>query len=261
MKEIAVITPYNNEDYYQIKKANDNVISQKHENSNFARFNDEFRCHHFIIVDGVDKKKNLDKLKCEKIELLKNHNDNGNTPRSVGTSTVIKRNYDFIMYLDADNWFLPGHVSTLLNLIKDKTCIGCSYRSFYTEDEKIINFTEDSDCLDKTHVDTSCFLIPKFFYNMINIWHLIPKPTTQWSDRIFYNYLRAKNCSLKYSETHSVAFRTLYDTHYKEGNLPLPKNVKNSIQISKKAINYFSEEKNKAEFLKIFGFWWVPDKK
>ena len=40
MKEIAVITPYNNEDYYQIKKANDNVISQKHENSNFARFND-----------------------------------------------------------------------------------------------------------------------------------------------------------------------------------------------------------------------------
>ena len=65
------------------------------------------------------------------------------------------------MYLDADNWFLPGHVSSLLELIKDKNCIGCSYRSFFTEDEKLINYSEDSDCLDKTHVDTS--VLPSYY--------------------------------------------------------------------------------------------------
>ncbi len=256
MKKIAVITPYNNEEFYQIKKANDSVLSQKKEINSSNDQAQGFLCDHIIVVDGLDKEGNLQKLKCEKIELIKNHNNNGNTPRSVGTAKAISKGYDFLMYLDADNWFLPGHVSSLLELIKDENCIGCSYRSFFTEDEKLINYSEDSDCLDKTHVDTSCFLIPSFYFDLINIWNSIPKQTTQWSDRIFFNFLRSKGCNLRFSEKHTVAFRTLYDVHYKEGNLDLPTNVKDSILISKSAINYFSDEGNKPEFVKLFGFWW-----
>ena len=90
------------------------------------------------MVDGLDKKGNLQKLKCEKIELIKNHNNNGNTPRSVGTTKAISKGYDFIMYLDADNWFLPGHVSSLLELIKDKNCIGCSYDLFLQRTKNLL---------------------------------------------------------------------------------------------------------------------------
>ena len=120
-----------------------------------------------IIVDGIDEKNNLSHLRCHKIELKKNHNDNGNTPRSIGTNYAINRNFDFIMYLDADNWFLNNHVNSLLNLTKEEVLIACSYRSFYTVDEKKMSYLEDDDCLNKKFVDTSCYLIPRKFFKLI----------------------------------------------------------------------------------------------
>ena len=252
MKKIAVITPYNNENYDIIKKANQSVLEQG------VR---EFECEHIIIADGKDENNNLSKLKCHKIELDKNYNDNGNMPRSIGTKYAINNKFDFIMYLDADNWFLNDHIVSLINLINDQNHIACSYRSFYTFDEKKMSYIEDDDCLSKKFVDTSCYLIPKLFFEYINIWHLIPKETSQWCDRIFYFNLLKNKCPIKYSEQHTVAFRSLYEVHYLNSNLDLPKNVKKNSEINKKAVNFFSDLKNKENFVKTFGFWWNPGKK
>ena len=252
MKKIAVITPYNNEDFLLIKKANDSVLKQ---------LDDGFQCDHIIIVDGIDRDNNLSKLKCYKIELNINHNNNGNTPRSVGTNFAINNKYDFIMYLDADNWFMNGHVSSLFNLDKGQSHIVCSYRSFFTIDEKKMSYIEDDDCLEKKFVDTSCYLIPKNYFKIINIWNLIPNETSQWCDRIFFYNILKNECPIKFSEKHTVAFRTLYEIHYVHSNLPLPKNVKKNNEINQRAVNFFSNENNKEDFLKNFGFWWSPNKK
>ena len=252
MKKIAVITPYNNENFELIKKANVSIFDQ---------VGDNFTCEHIIIVDGFDEKNNLSNLKCHKIELKINHNDNGNTPRSIGTNYAITRNFDYIMYLDADNWFQNNHVNSLLNLIKNETSIACSYRSFYTMDENKMSYLEDDDCLNKKFVDTSCYLIPKNFFQVINIWHLIPKDTSQWCDRIFFFNILKNKCPIKFSEMHTVAFRTLYDVHYLHSKLDLPKDVKKSDEINKKAVNFFLNLNNKESFVKTFGFWWNPSKK
>ena len=114
MKKIAVITPYNNEDIGLIKKANESIFDQ---------LGDNFCCEHIIIVDGIDEKNNLSDLRCHKIELKKNHNDNGNTPRSIGTNYAINRNFDFIMYLDADNWFLKNHTMDFHKTIRHQFSI------------------------------------------------------------------------------------------------------------------------------------------
>ena len=252
MKKIAVITAYNNEEFRLIEKANHSVVSQS---------NNEFFCDHIIVVDGSDSNKNLEKIKCKKVELNQNHNDNGNTPRSVGTNMAISQDYDFIMYLDSDNWFMEGHVNSLYQLIKNENKIGCSFRSFYTMEDKKLNFLEDTDCLEKKHADTSCYLIPRIFYKYINIWHLIPKQTSQWCDRIFFNNLIRYSCPILFSEKHTVAFRTLYDTHYLDSNTELPKNVKVSLKISQKAVEYFEDENNKRNFINLFGFSWKPEEK
>ncbi len=256
IKKIAVITPYNNEDFVIIKRANESVISQENELSKQYKFVPNFICDHIIIVDGFDKNKNLNRLKCKKIELKKNYNNNGNTPRSIGTDFAISSNYDFIMYLDSDNWFLEGHIRSLFELIENKDYIGCSYRSFYTMDETKMSYIEDTDCLQKKFVDTSCYLIPQAFFKVMNIWHLIPQETSQWCDRIFFNNLLRHQCPIRFSERHTLAFRTLYDVHYTYSNLELPKNVKISKKINEKAVNFFSDENNKKDFLKNFGFWW-----
>ncbi len=252
MKKIAVITPYNNENFKLIEKANTSIFDQ---------LGDNFICEHIIIVDGIDKKNNLSYLKCHKIELKVNHDDNGNTPRSIGTNYAIDGEFDYIMYLDADNWFHKNHVNSLLNLIKNETSIACSYRSFYTMDEKKMSYLEDDDCLSKKFVDTSCYLIPKSFFQLINIWHLIPKETSQWCDRIFFFNILKNKCPIKFSEMHTVAFRTLYDVHYLHSKLDPPKDVKKNEEINKKAVKFFSNIDNKESFVKIFGFWWNPDKK
>ncbi len=251
MKKIAVITPYNNEEFKIIKKANVSV---------FEQLGDNFVCDHIVIVDGHDEYNNLSNLKCHKIELGKKHKDNGNTPRSVGTNYAIDKNYDYIMYLDADNWFINNHIFSLLSLLKNQTAIACSYRKFYTMDEKLMSYIEDEDCLNKKFVDTSCYLIPSNFFDSINIWHLIPKETSQWCDRIFYFNLLKNKCPIKYSELHTVAFRTLYEVHYLNSNIEPPKNVKKNDEINKKAVNFFSDLKNKQNFVKTFGFWWNPSK-
>ena len=245
MKKIAVITPYYNEDLNLIKKANESVLNQR---------NEEFECEHIIIVDGYDNNNFLKNLNCFSLELKENHKDNGNTPRSFGTSLAISKNYDYIMYLDADNWFLENHTKTLFDLIKFENTIACSYRTFFTSDGEKLDYLEDSDSLQKKHVDTSCYLIPSFFFKFINIWHLIPKPTSQWCDRIFFNYLNRMKIPIRFSEKHTLAFRSLYQVHYKNNKDLMPKYPKENSEINKKVFDYFSKEANQEAFNKLFNF-------
>tara|TARA_B110000444_G_scaffold195524_1_gene186030 strand:- start:490 stop:1245 length:756 start_codon:yes stop_codon:yes gene_type:complete len=247
MKKIAVITPYYNEDLDLIKKANESVLNQN---------NKEFECEHIIIVDGYDNNNYLKNLDCFSLELKENHKDNGNTPRSFGTNLAISKKYDYIMYLDADNWFLENHTKTLFDLIKFENTIGCSYRTFFTLDCKKLDYLEDSDSLQKKHVDTSCYLIPSIFFKFINIWHLIPKPTSQWCDRIFLNNLIKNKIPLKFSEKHTVAFRSLYEVHYQNNKDKYPKNIKVNSQMNKNAYEYFSDKSNQETFNQLFGFTW-----
>ena len=245
MKKIAVITPFYNEDFKVIKKTNDSVLMQT---------NEQFKCDHIIIADGYDNNNCLKNLECFSLELKENHKDNGNTPRSVGTNLAISKNYDYIMYLDADNWFFENHTKTLFDLINLEDAISCSYRTFFTIDGKKLDYLEDSDSLLKKHVDTSCYLIPKSFFKFINIWHLIPKPTSQWCDRIFFNYLNRMKVPIKFSEKHTLAFRSLYQVHYKNNKDLMPKYPKENSEINKKVFDYFSKEANQETFNKLFNF-------
>lgn len=243
MEKVAVITPYFNEPLEFIEKANHSVINQY------------IPCDHIIISDGEDKNNQLKKLKCISLELPFSYNNNGNTPRSVGINLAISKGYDYIAFLDADNWFHSEHILSLVNLLKkNNSNIGCSFRTFHNEAGEIIKVDEDDDVLEHKHVDTSCYLLEKDIHHLINIWHLIPKQLSQYCDRLFYVYLRVKNFKIAFSNQYTVSFRTLYENHYKMANLELPKKTKLINNFNKDSEIYLNNPKNNKYLLEKFGF-------
>ncbi len=58
----------------------------------------------FFVSDGFP---NLELMKwnIKHISLPQSHTDYGNTPRGIGSLVADIEGYDFIAYLDADNWF------------------------------------------------------------------------------------------------------------------------------------------------------------
>lgn len=240
--KIAVITPVYKEEKKIIERCNISVLKQN------------IKCDHIIVQDG-DYQFNLKNLKAE-IFRSSISNDNGNTPRSIGTDYAIQNEYDYIAYLDADNFFHEKHIDNLLNKIQNFDVSTC-FRTFHKENGEKINIMEDDDVLNKQHVDTSCYLISKKIFHYINIWKEIPKEVSQWCDRIFFNYLLHKKTNIKFTDAYTVSFTTLYENHYKRGGEKVPNNAK-KFSINQEAINYFLTKKKSDEFYKKFGFTFFP---
>lgn len=103
--------------------------------------------------------------------------------------------YDYVLFLDQDNWFDNDHVETMINSIETNKWDWCySLRKVYDKDK---NYLVDDNCEslgrwptwvdNKSHlIDTSsyCFKVP--FYSMLShIWNF------GWgADRRFYHILR-----------------------------------------------------------------------
>src|SRR5271170_4341899 len=98
---IAVITPYYKEPLAMLRHCHESVLAQ------------DVGADHFLIADGFPSVDFTD-AHVKHIALPHAHSDNGNTPRGVGSLLADAEGYDFIAFLDADNWFHPGHLSSLI---------------------------------------------------------------------------------------------------------------------------------------------------
>jgi cellulose synthase/poly-beta-1,6-N-acetylglucosamine synthase-like glycosyltransferase len=100
---IAVITPYYAETLDVLRQGHDSVLTQ----------DVEAEVDHFLIADGFSNPA-IDRWKASNIALPVAHRNNGNTPRAVGTLLAAAEGYDFITFLDGDNWCHQNHLSSLL---------------------------------------------------------------------------------------------------------------------------------------------------
>lgn len=97
MPRIAVITPYYKEPTAMLHQAHLSVAAQ------------DIAADHFLVADGFPNPE-IANWNARHVPLPQAHADNGNTPRSVGSLLADAEGYDFIAYLDADNWFQPDHL-------------------------------------------------------------------------------------------------------------------------------------------------------
>jgi hypothetical protein len=241
--KIAVITPYFKEPINILKECHLSVVSQKSDAS----------ITHFLIADGF----HLDEInswEARHISLPRSHDDNGNTPRGIGSIQAIKEGYDFITFLDADNWFHQNHLQSMLDKwIESKSPVICSLRTYHQLNGKQILF-EEPDENSLYHVDTSCFFLHKDSFDIIDIWLKMPNSLGPLCDRIFMSAIKWKNYSIGFSKKRTVAFRSQYLFHYLLSKTEVSLKLK-SLDCLNHALDYLQSKDGKVACEKIMGFW------
>ena len=208
---------------------------------------------HFMIADGHAQPE-VDAWPVRHVTLPNGHADNGNTPRGVGSLLARSQGYDFITYLDADNWYHPDHLDSMIAHQREtKADVTTSFRTYHTLDGVRLDITERAEARLK-HVDTSCFMLSKKAFPAMSVWAAMPRQLSTLCDRVFLGALRHGRYSLSSTRQATVAFRTQYADHYKMAKLPIPDNAKTSDEF-KAAIDYLQSYTGIAECVDALGFW------
>ena len=241
--KIAVITPYYKEPTSMLKQCHASVKA------------DGADVTHFFIADGFPNKE-LDKWAVRHIRLPVAHADNGNTPRGIGGLLAEVEGFDFIAYLDADNWFHPGHLDSLLELYKEtKADVCCSTRTYHQLDGSLLAGVKEPDEVNLRHVDTSCFLLNRSAFGVLPLWLKMPRPLSPVCDRVFLLALKNRRLVFAHSMRPTVAFRSQYKYHYDLAGVPPPKDAKFNIWTDANA--WITSPKGIEETVQSLGFY--PD--
>lgn len=239
--KIAVITPYYKEPTAMLRQAHDSVVAQGVD------------ADHFFIADGFPNPE-VASWNVNHVVLPRAHGDNGNTPRGIGSALADVEGYDFIAYLDADNWFHGNHLKSLVELYeKTGTGICASFRTICTMDGEDMGIAESEE-VKLTHVDTSCLLIHRSSFEVTDIWLKMPKRLSAICDRIFLRYCAAKRYPWVSTQQRTVAFRSQYANHYQASNRPIPPGAKGPAEI-RPSHEFLQSAVGVRECIARMGFW------
>lgn len=208
---------------------------------------------HILVADGHPNPL-IEDWSCKHIILPHSHGDNGNTPRGIGALMALAEGYQFIAFLDADNWYHKDHIASLLSLYEDTSSpICCSFRTYHSLEGSILNAKEtDEDNL--MHVDTSCIMLHKNASKLATIWALMPKTLSPICDRIFLAASKHFNLQMSSTKTRSVAFRSQYIDHYLQAGIQPPGDLKGLEEVEP-AINYLFTKEGIDDCQRMMNFW------
>lgn len=241
---VAVITPYYKESTDTLVRCFESVLQQK------------IKADHFFISDGFP---NLDIERVVKfhVTLPRAHADNGNTPRGIGGLIASKSGYDFIAYLDADNWFLQGHLeASILKHFESGAPIITSFRTFYDQAGNRLPITEPAEDM-LHHVDTSCFLVSRDAFKILPVWSQMPQRLGPICDRVFLACMKYHRYQFVSTKQRTVAFSSQYAYHFRLAGLTPPGSAKTSQEFDD-ALGFLRSTKGLNECIDRIGFWPLP---
>ena len=103
---VAVVTPHFREPHEWFQQCLDSVRDQT------------YPCTHIIVNDGAERgPANSDRVQV--IELPVSLGHVGDAARAIGSVSAVAQGFDAIAWLDADNWYSPNHLATLVALHND----------------------------------------------------------------------------------------------------------------------------------------------
>jgi hypothetical protein len=241
MPRIAVVTPYYKESLDVLAQCHESVLAQGVD------------ADHFMVADGFPRPE-IGGWKVRHVPLPSSHDDGGGTPRAVGGLLADSEGYDFVAYLDADNWYHPGHLTSLLELhAKTGSPVCTSFRTFHRPDGTKLEITEqEEDQL--LHVDTSCFLLHRVTFSSLAIWARMPKPLGPLCDRVFLAALRHERWPIVSTRMRTVAYRTLHELHYTAAGLQPPEGFKRNGMI-RPGLEWLATKPGVDECFRTMGFW------
>lgn len=199
--KVAVITPYYAESQAYLRTCHDSVAAQT------------YPCTHFMVADG-DPSTPVESWDVEHVRLPGNSADYGDTPRGVGSVLAIARGFDAITYLDADNWYYPQHIETLVGLhCRSGSDVISATRNLHRLDGSLMGVC--TQCDGHNFVDTNAyFLTPKAF-RVVPVWWMMPRHLHAIADRVMLAAIGRLNLSHLHCTDPTFAYRTAFEFHYR----------------------------------------------
>lgn len=215
---IAVITPYYKEPTALIRRCYDSVRAQT-----MGAVTQVF------VSDGFPN---------EEVEALPdvvhirvpNHADYGDTPRLIGAAHATNRGYDAVAFLDADNWYEPDHLESLLRLaLSQRVPVATATRILWTEEGRSLGVCTECDGV--SHVDTNCFLVLSPAFRVLGAWGFKDRNLAVTGDRIFFQAVRDSGLGHAHCQRPTVNYVTCFAAHYVRCGETPPPSSKLSVQL------------------------------
>ena len=208
---------------------------------------------HFMVADGFPREE-IARWNVRHVVLPGRHRDGGSTARGLGSMLAEAEGYDYIAYLDADNWYQPGHLASLLDLHGTTGAPVCaSFRSFHMPDGTRLDITEEAEN-QLHHIDTSCFLLHRSAFAVLPVWTRMPMQLWVLCDRVFLAGIRKDRFAIASTRQRTVAYRTLYELHYISAGMQPPDGYKPR-DVLKPAVDWLQTREGVEECFRKLGFW------
>ena len=224
---VAVVTPYFRETLDVLRNCHESVRKQT------------YPCTHFLVADG-NPSQEVAGWPVEHVILSKPHNDVGNTPRAIGSLSAMNQGYDAIACLDADNWYYPEHVESMVNLHRQTGAAVCTAsRTIHRLDGSLM-YADVNECDGQRHVDTSCLFFTRAAFRLLPIWAMMPPQLGAIGDTVMFQAILARRLPRAHNPQPTVAFRTQYQVHYWNIGEPAPPGTKSNAESTGQAVAWWN---------------------
>ncbi len=213
---IAVVTPYFRESAEVLRRCLSSVQSHG------------IPVDHVLVADGHPQDWVEAEPGVSHIVLRTGAADFGDTPRSVGFVVAMRREYDIIQFLDADNFLMAGHFDAVLGHFRGKPetdypDLVVARRELLRPDGSAIGRSLKSE-VELKQIDTSCYVFYRTAFHVGLKWCFIPKQLGFMDDAVFYAMMvRSGLARIAVNETRTVGYTCWWDGIYREaGEEPPP---------------------------------------
>jgi glycosyltransferase involved in cell wall biosynthesis len=207
--KIAVVTPYYQETTEQLTRCLSSVAAQTHKNIT-----------HILVADGYPKRfENFQRL--EQIQLPYSHSDAGATPRALGALSAFSRGYDAVAFLDADNWYQPDHIETMVSAMQSTNAdavIATRTIHALNGNELYVDRVESNG---ENMVDTNCMFLSKTMSHYMGFWITAPQHKMV-SDRVFWQACVSNGIKAVRCDKPTVAYASKWAWHYQYAGVQIP---------------------------------------
>jgi hypothetical protein len=241
---VAVITPYYQENQETLRHCVQSVADQT------------YPCTHFLVADGSPLFETVRQWPgAEHLLLGHPHADVGNTPRCIGSLSAMNQGYDAVAYLDADNWYYPGHIAAMVELQRQSGAAVCTAtRTIHRADGSLMG-TDTNESNGEKFCDTSCLYLTRQAFGLLPIWAMMPKPLGVSGDRIMWTAIINQGFQRARHSVPTVAFRTRYAIHYQTIGEAPPPDAKSNAEHTGRINQWWKDlpEAERTKWLRYFG--------
>ena len=179
-----------------------------------------------MVADGFPLQEIALWERTQHIQFPKAHNDTGDTPRLAGAISAAAQQYNGIVFLDADNWFEPGHIESLIqaHVESQAPVVTCARTLRRPDTGEVLSICRESNGIQFN--DTNCYLFTEKVFYLLAAWGLRSNQAANEvgaiGDRIVWNSIVNSQVKRAHVSIPTVNYETAYAVHYKALGLQIP---------------------------------------